>query len=43
MKSIRLALAQIDTTVGDLDGNVAAIAGWMEKAADAGADLVVFP
>ncbi len=40
---MRVALAQIDPTVGDLDGNAAKIAAWIGDAAAAGADLVVFP
>ena len=40
---MRLALAQIDTTVGDLDGNRARILGRLEEAKAAGADLVLFP
>src|SRR3954465_8054489 len=40
---MRLALAQINTTVGDLDGNRALILGRMEEARAAGADLVLFP
>ena len=40
---MRLALAQINTVVGDLDGNVARIVGRMREARDAGADLVLFP
>jgi len=40
---MRLALAQIDTTVGDLDGNRARILGRLEEAKIAGADLVLFP
>lgn len=39
----RTALAQINPTVGDLDGNAALIADWIEKAKLAGAELVVFP
>jgi len=39
----RIALAQIDTRVGDVTGNAAAVVEWSRKAADAGADLVVFP
>lgn len=39
----RIALAQIDTCVGDVDGNAAAVVTWARRAADAGADLVVFP
>ena len=40
---IRLALAQIDATVGDVDGNARLISEWMERAREAGAGLVVFP
>jgi NAD+ synthase (glutamine-hydrolysing) len=43
VKRIRVALAQIDTTVGDLPGNTAKIIEWMGPARDAGADLVAFP
>jgi NAD+ synthase (glutamine-hydrolysing) len=40
---LRVALAQIDPTVGDVVGNAAKVAEWIEKATDAGADLVIFP
>jgi NAD+ synthase (glutamine-hydrolysing) len=40
---LRVALAQIDPTVGDIDGNAAKIAEWIDRAAAAGADLAVFP
>jgi NAD+ synthase (glutamine-hydrolysing) len=40
---LRLALAQIDPTVGDLDGNAAKIAEWLTRAAAEGADLAIFP
>jgi NAD+ synthase (glutamine-hydrolysing) len=40
---LRLALAQINPTVGDLDGNAAKIAEWIGRAESEGADLVVFP
>jgi NAD+ synthase (glutamine-hydrolysing) len=40
---VRLALAQINTVVGDLDGNVARIVGRLREARSAGADLVLFP
>jgi len=39
----RLALAQINPTVGDLAGNAVRIAEYVRRAEDAGADLVVFP
>lgn len=39
----RIALAQINPTVGDLDGNAAMIADWTARARDAGASVVAFP
>ncbi len=41
--TIRLALAQINTTVGDLSGNRDKIIEGLEKARQAGAQLVAFP
>ena len=43
MKSLRLALAQINPTVGDISANVEKIRHWIVKAADASAHIVVFP
>ncbi|MFM1871402.1 MAG: hypothetical protein RL398_824 [Planctomycetota bacterium] len=40
---MKIALAQIDTTVGDFDGNVRKIVDFANSAASAGADLAVFP
>jgi NAD+ synthase (glutamine-hydrolysing) len=40
---MRLALAQINTVVGDLDGNRDRILARLEEAREAGADLVLFP
>jgi NAD+ synthase (glutamine-hydrolysing) len=40
---MRLALAQIDTVVGDLDGNRDTIVSRLDEAKEAGADLVLFP
>jgi len=40
---MRLALAQINTVVGDLDGNRSRILGSLEEARSAGAELVLFP
>src|SRR5687768_9415971 len=40
--ALRVALAQIDPTVGDIDGNVRLIADGIERAREAGVDLVVF-
>ena len=43
MRTIRLALAQINTTVGDIQGNAAKVQDWLQKARDQEADLVLFP
>ena len=43
MGNVRIALAQIDTCVGDLEANTAAVLEWTRRAAKAGADLVAFP
>ena len=40
---MRLALAQIDTTVGDLEGNRERILTRLSEAKEAGADVVLFP
>ena len=40
---MRLALAQINSTVGDLAGNTRKILEWIERARQEGADLVAFP
>jgi NAD+ synthase (glutamine-hydrolysing) len=40
---LRIALAQVNPTVGDLDGNADLIVDWTWRAAEAGAHLVVFP
>jgi NAD+ synthase (glutamine-hydrolysing) len=40
---MRLALAQLNVVVGDLDGNVERISGAVAEAQRAGADLVVLP
>ena len=40
---LRVALAQINLTVGDLAGNEQKIVSYMEQAREAGADLVAFP
>ena len=40
---MRLALAQINSVVGDVDGNAAKVVAWMERAREANADLVLFP
>jgi NAD+ synthase (glutamine-hydrolysing) len=43
MPTLRIALAQVDSTVGDLPGNAATIREWTRRAAVAGAHLVAFP
>jgi NAD+ synthase (glutamine-hydrolysing) len=40
---MRLALAQINSVVGDLDGNRERVLGRLEEAKRAGADVVLFP
>jgi NAD+ synthase (glutamine-hydrolysing) len=40
---LRIALAQVNPTVGDIEGNVRLISAWIAKAREAGAQLVVFP
>ncbi len=40
---MRLALAQLNTVVGDIDGNAARIARSLADAAEAGADLTLLP
>ena len=43
MARLRVALCQINTTVGDLDGNVARVLAALADAQDQGCDLAVFP
>ncbi len=43
MPQLRLALAQVNSTVGDLAGNAAMIVTWTKHAAERGAHLVAFP
>jgi NAD+ synthase (glutamine-hydrolysing) len=38
-----IALGQINTTVGDLDGNVVLMTDWATRAAARGADVICFP
>ena len=40
---VRIALGQLNTTVGDLDGNVQRMREWTARATVAGADLICFP
>ncbi|WP_327356555.1 NAD+ synthase [Streptomyces sp. NBC_01304] len=43
MPQLRLALNQIDSTVGDLAGNAESIVHWTRHSAEQGAHLVAFP
>ncbi len=43
VRTFRIALAQINPTVGDLDGNTGKIIEYVELARDTGAHLVAFP
>jgi NAD+ synthase (glutamine-hydrolysing) len=43
IRPIRIALAQFNTAVGDLDGNSRRMLEWIERARAEKADLVVFP
>ena len=40
---LRLAMAQINVTVGDIEGNVQKCLEWMDRAREADADIVTFP
>ncbi len=43
MKTLRIALAQVNPTVGDLSGNVKKICSYIRKARTLKADIVAFP
>src|SRR4249919_1209715 len=43
MPRVRVALCQINTVVGDLDGNVERVLAAYDEAEAAGADIAVFP
>lgn len=42
-KTLRIAMAQINCTVGDLAGNTKKICGYIKKAEESGVDLISFP
>ena len=42
-RPLRVALAQMDTTVGDLPGNAARMIEWIDRAASQACDIIVFP
>ncbi|TMK54217.1 MAG: NAD+ synthase [Actinobacteria bacterium] len=43
MRELRVALAQVNPTVGDLSGNAALIKDYFARAFEGGADIVAFP
>ncbi len=43
MARLRIAACQLNTVVGDLDGNVAALLAMLDRAEAAGCDVAVFP
>jgi len=42
-QSLRIALAQVNPIVGDLDGNTRLVTEWIERAREKRADIVCFP
>ena len=43
MRTFRIALAQVNPTVGDLEGNTRKVLDYIEQARSQGADLIAFP
>jgi predicted amidohydrolase len=43
MGTVRIALAQLNPTVGDLTANAQRVKDYLDRARDAGADIVLFP
>lgn len=43
MRTLRIAMAQINTTVGDLEGNTKKILQYIDQARKLGVDLITFP
>ncbi len=43
MRWLRVGLAQVNSTVGDLEGNVRKVLDWMDRARAQGCDLLAFP
>jgi NAD+ synthase (glutamine-hydrolysing) len=43
MRTFRIAMVQMNPTVGDIDGNVRRIIGWLRETRKAKPDLVAFP
>jgi len=42
-KTLRVAIAQVNSTVGDLQGNAAKVSCYIKKAKDYGTDIICFP
>ena len=42
-RTLRIGLAQVNPTVGDLEGNAAMIIEWLERARSLGCEVVAFP
>ena len=43
MRTLRVGLAQVNPTVGDIDGNASRVLDWLARARGLGCDLVAFP
>ena len=43
MRRLRVGLAQVNPTVGDIDGNTSRVLEWLTRARGLGCDLVAFP
>jgi NAD+ synthase (glutamine-hydrolysing) len=43
MRRLRVGLAQVNPTVGDIEGNTALVLQWLDRARALGCDLVAFP
>jgi NAD+ synthase (glutamine-hydrolysing) len=43
MRTLRLGLAQVNTTIGDLEGNAAKVLEYVDRARAQGVDLISFP
>src|SRR3972149_5008620 len=43
MRRLRVGLAQINTTVGDLEGNVQKVLEYVDRAREMGVDVLSFP
>src|SRR5262245_53798067 len=43
MRRVRVALAQVNPTVGAIEANARLVADWMDRARSVGADIAAFP